>query len=652
MRCTAACKKGGRFREFSRGASGATDGSDRAFSPPMVFSNLFTKRVWLVFAGIVFLGNGDIAGAAEVAAGKSVTLTVTADGTAPFSYRWLKDGVEIAGAVSASHTIGKFHASDVGGYVAIVSNRSGSATSLVVSLQVQTLTATQAPENAPGSSTPSGLPVPSQLSPAPEQSYAQIAMVGHEVAFAAAGVDGTGQWQVSADGISWNNLGEGAGYGGTTTSTLTHSNVGEALHGNRYRFRTATATSAIITLVVSPVLFPYPGGIAADGAGNLYVTDASTDTVRKISSAGISTLLAGSSGQTGVIDGMGANARFNDPSGLVASPDGTLYLCDSANGIVRRINADGSVGTFAGSATNRGNGDGSGAGATFSSPLGIGRDGAGNLYVADALNNTVRKITASGFVSTLAGSAGQAGSADGLGGTARFNHPTGIALDDAGNVYVADTTNNTIRKITAGGVVTTLAGLTGVSGTDDGVGSGASFNRPGGLAVDGAGSVYVADTGNSCIRKISSNGRVSTLAGLPGVAGLMDGAGTNAWFNQPKGLALDAAGNLYVADTGNAAIRRVASNGSVATLALARGDVATDAPGAEIKNPAPSPAPNTSVTGSQSAASGPAGSGGGGGGGGSIGWGLAGGLLAICFGRWGPRVCSERGRVHRGPRKI
>jgi sugar lactone lactonase YvrE len=226
------------------------------------------------------------------------------------------------------------------------------------------------------------------------------------------------------------------------------------------------------------------------------------------------------------------------------------------------------VSTLAGSTSNRGNADGTGTAATFSSPLGITRDGTGNLYVTDSLNNTIRRISSSGTVSTVAGSVSATGSANGTGSAARFNHPTGITADGAGNLYVADSTNNTIRKITPSGAVTTLAGLAGVSGFQDGSGSGALFNNPGGLAVDGSGNLFVADTGNSTIRKITPAGIVTSLAGLPGIAGLMDGTGSSAWFNQPQGLVLDSSGSLFVTDTGNAAIRKVTTAGIVTTVAL------------------------------------------------------------------------------------
>ena len=194
-------------------------------------------------------------------------------------------------------------------------------------------------------------------------------------------------------------------------------------------------------------------------------------------------------------------------------------------------------------------------------------DAAGNVYVADTGNDTIRKITPAGVVTTLAGTAGQAGSADGTGTAARFNEPDGVAVDAAGNVYVADTNNDTIRKITPAGVVTTLAGTAGQAGSADGTGAAAQFNAPEGVAVDGAGNVYVADTGNDTIRKITPAGVVTTLAGTAGQVGSADGTGSAARFNDPDGVAVDGAGNVYVADTINDTIREITPAGVVTTLA-------------------------------------------------------------------------------------
>jgi sugar lactone lactonase YvrE len=183
-------------------------------------------------------------------------------------------------------------------------------------------------------------------------------------------------------------------------------------------------------------------------------------------------------------------------------------------------------------------------------------DSAGNVYVADSFNDVIRKITPAGVSSTLAGTAGAFGSANGTGAAAQFNFPVAVAVDASGNVYVADGFNNTIRKVTAAGVVTTLAGTPGVTGSADGTGAAAQFNLPQGVAVDASGNVYVSDGGNSTIRRITAAGVVTTLAGVAGTPGGLDGTGPTAEFNTPYGIAVDASGNLYVADSLNGTLRK------------------------------------------------------------------------------------------------
>src|SRR6266446_2589763 len=222
---------------------------------------------------------------------------------------------------------------------------------------------------------------------------------------------------------------------------------------------------------------------------------------------------------------------------------------------------------FAGLATGRGSADGTGSAARFNESEGVAVDGAGNVYVADSNNDTIRKITPAGVVTTLAGRAGQVGSADGTGTNALFNYPTGVAVDGAGNVFVADQGNHTIRQITPAGVVTTLAGSAGQSGSADGHGSNARFNQPFGVAVDSGGNVYVADLQNQTIRKITSSGTVTTLAGSAGQTGSVDGTGSAARFNGPAGVAVDGATNVYVADFYNFTIRKITPAGAVTTLA-------------------------------------------------------------------------------------
>jgi hypothetical protein len=315
--------------------------------------------------------------------------------------------------------------------------------------------------------------------------------------------------------------------------------------------------------------FTQPMGVAADGAGNVYVADTLNSTIRKITPAGAVTTLAGTAGKNGSDDGTGSAAQFDNPYGVAVDNAGNVYVADSWNNTIRKITAAGIVTTLAGTAGSSGSSDGIGSAAKFDFPTGVAADSLGNIYVVDGDNSTIRKITAAGVVTTLAGAAGSSGSNDGTGSAAQFSFvfSTGITVDSAGNVYVADTQNNTIRKITAGGVVTTLAGTAGKAGSEDGPGSAAQFNDPTGVAVDSAGNVYVADAWNDTIRKITPDGVVTTLAGSSAKIGSIDGPGSAASFYMPNSVAVDRAGNVYVADMGNEAIRAISTTDVVTTLA-------------------------------------------------------------------------------------
>src|ERR1043166_5434592 len=317
----------------------------------------------------------------------------------------------------------------------------------------------------------------------------------------------------------------------------------------------------------SAARFLYPSGVATDSSGNVYVADTENHTIRKITPAGVVTTLAGMVGIIGSTDGAGSAAGFDCPSGVATDSSGNVYVADTHNRTIRKITAAGVVTTLAGLAGNIGCDDGTGSAARFELPSGVATDSSGNVYVADTHNSTIRKITPAGVVTTLAGLAGITGSDDGTGSAARFNWPSGVATDTSGNVYVADGRNHTIRKITPAGVVTTLAGLAGSSGSADGTGSAARFYGPSGVATDSSGTVYVADSGNHTIRKITPAGVVTTLAGLAGSSGSADGTGNEAQVDHPSGVATDSSSNVYVADYGNNTIRKITPAGVVTTLA-------------------------------------------------------------------------------------
>ena len=312
--------------------------------------------------------------------------------------------------------------------------------------------------------------------------------------------------------------------------------------------------------------FNVPGGIAVDSAGNSYVADTYNHVIRKITPAGLVSTLAGSFGSQGSANGTGSAAQFNLPVGIAVDAAGFVYVSE-LNQTIRKITPDGTVSTLAGSPGFSGSADGNGSEARFYSPSALVVDSAGNLYVSDTYNHTIRKVTSAGAVTTVAGLAGSSGSADGVGSAGRFNYPVGVGLDSNGNIFVADQTNCTIRKITPAGMVSTFAGVAGGFGFSDGTGNAARFWYPFGLAVDAGHNVFVADQSNELIRKITPGATISTVAGFAGSQGSADGTGASARFYEPRGIAVDANGYLYVADGPNYRIRKITPAGSTSILA-------------------------------------------------------------------------------------
>ena len=338
--------------------------------------------------------------------------------------------------------------------------------------------------------------------------------------------------------------------------------LSEAQNGT---LRRCTAAGDVSTVVDYPALgsgdaprFNRPGGLAADGSGGVLLADSGNHVLRTVTPGGVVGTLAGAAALSGSSDGAGAAARFYAPRGLALDAAGRLLVADTQNHTVRRIAADGSVSTVAGSAGSPGT-------AQLNAPAAVAADAAGNIYVADVGNHVIRKISAAGAMSVLAGKPGVSGSADGPADAARFFVPYGVAVDGAGNVYVADTGNQLVRRIAPDGTVSTLAGSARAAGSADGAGSAARFNGPSALAFDGS-RLWVADRNGRTLRQVTLDGSVSTLAGRAGEAGSSDGPGTLARFAAPEGLAFDAAGNAYVADSGNGTVRRVTPGGVVSTV--------------------------------------------------------------------------------------
>ncbi|QDW25181.1 hypothetical protein FFJ24_010310 [Pedobacter sp. KBS0701] len=309
-----------------------------------------------------------------------------------------------------------------------------------------------------------------------------------------------------------------------------------------------------------------PLGTATDSQGNVYVADAGNQRILKITAAGGVSTLAGS-GSEGSADGTGTAASFKHPSALTVDATGNVYVSDQQNHRIRKITPGGVVSTLAGSGS-AGYANGNGNAASFSSPIGLALDGQGNLYVADYSNHRIRKIELStGNVSTYAGN-GAAGLTDGSASSASFRNPMGLCADAQGNLYVADRLNHAVRKIATNGTVSTLAG-NGSSGYADGNGNSASFNQVNGVALAGDGNLYVADLQNNMIRKVSLQGVVSTFAGNAS-AGTVNGLGSAIRFSSPYGLS--ARGNsLYVAQTGSYAVRWLQWGSYTITPALPAG---------------------------------------------------------------------------------
>lgn len=302
-------------------------------------------------------------------------------------------------------------------------------------------------------------------------------------------------------------------------------------------------------------MFNQPQGLVVDADGNTYVADTGNHRIRKVAADGTTTTLAGS-GVAGYADGTGSAAQFDRPTGIVRTASGLLFVTDAGNHRIRTITAAGVVSTFCGLGTP-GFTDGIPTAARFNNPTGLAMDGNGVLYVADTGNHRIRRIAPDGSVSTLAGN-GTAASTDGASGLAAFNAPFRLVRDSAGFIYVTERFGHAVRRVSSDGNTITFAGSVNASGDANGLGSTARFNQPTGLAVGVDGRIYVADTGNHRIRSITPAGAVSTVAGT-GIAGVLDGLGDQARFSSPAALAASADGSFVVGENGSSRLRSIDS---------------------------------------------------------------------------------------------
>jgi sugar lactone lactonase YvrE len=326
-----------------------------------------------------------------------------------------------------------------------------------------------------------------------------------------------------------------------------------------------------------------PDGVAVDGQGNIYIADLRNSRVRKVSVDGTIATFAGT-GQPGFSGdgGLATSARLYAPEGVAVDGQGNVYIADRNNYRVRKVSPGGTITTFAGGGKPGSLGDGGLAtSATLRSPSGVAVDGQGNLYIADRDNSRVRKVNRSGTITTFAGTDKERFSGDGGPATsALLYRPDGVAVDGRGNIYIADTFNNRVRKVSPGGTITTFAGTGACSSLqpgDGGPATSANVCNPRGVAVDGQGNVYIADTNSSRVRKVSPGGTITTFAGTGSCGPVVGNGGppNQAQLCGPSGMAVDGQGNLYIAEESRSRVRKVSVGAQAAAPKLTLGGAST-----------------------------------------------------------------------------
>jgi len=388
---------------------------------------------------------------ASTVTGRQVSFTVAATGAVTLRYQWAKDGTNILGALSSTYTLNNPKVQDSGRYTVTITNPNGTITSAPATLTV----------------------VPAVMFNAP---------VG-------LAVDAAGNTYVSDmdDHTIWK---------------VSPTNQKALLAGASGLAGSADGKGSLAR-------FDTPGGLALEASGNLLVADTGNHTIRRIAPDGTVTTVAGAAGQPGSTDGAGTLARFNGPVALAVAGNGSVYVSDSQNHTIRLLATDGTVSTFAGLAGQPGQTDGALNVAQFNQPNGLALSPGGALYVADYGNSSIRLISPGGTVIVLAGLYNNHGYVDGTGTAARFYLPVGLALDASGLLYVADAGNHAIRRVTSTGTVSVFAG-SGTSGNADGAGSAGLFFLPCGVAIAPSGNLVVADTNNHILRSITPAAVVST----------------------------------------------------------------------------------------------------------------------------------------------
>jgi uncharacterized protein (TIGR03437 family) len=330
------------------------------------------------------------------------------------------------------------------------------------------------------------------------------------------------------------------------------------------RFIVKITPAGILTVLA----FVGGGGLVVDPAGNIYVTQG--DVVQKITPSGVVTTAVGTGVQGGYGDGGPAtSAQLGEVIGVALDPSGNLYLADAGNQTIRKVDTSGIINAFAGLIENGGfSGDGGPAtSASLHQPTGIATDASGNVYIADTQNYRIRKVDRSGIITTFAGNGIRGSSGDGGLATSASMIPSGITLDANGNVYIIDSAR--VRKINTSGIITTVAGtVTGGFSGDGGPATSAQLSSPNGIAVDASGNLYIADFGNSRLRKVSSSGIITTFAGNGYYLASGDGGpAVSALLNAPLGVAVDPAGQIFIADSGSSRVRKVDASGTITTFA-------------------------------------------------------------------------------------